>query len=266
MMPWFFQYVVPEGVPLIGGQDLSLPSFFFFLTVGYMLATGIVVREAERSHQPVRESLDRSLTWLLVGLVGARLGYVLTHTPSYYVAHPGALLDLWQGSLTFFTGLLLVAVVGYLLARRRHTSFWLWADMYTAPLAFAMIFGHVGCLSAGALHGKPIDFGGVEWPWGITSYGGQVPGPLLGVVLHPAAIYLALVDVALFLWVTHLRGKSLVEGQVFLRWLLAFAVGRVLVGLVIFTPGGALLDVGGMMAAGAAVVAAILLFRRPAVR
>lgn len=51
--------------------------------------------------------LDDLLLAIFIGvIVGGRLGYVLIYNPSYYLAHPGEIIAVWQGGMSFHGGLL----------------------------------------------------------------------------------------------------------------------------------------------------------------
>ncbi|MDP7668171.1 MAG: prolipoprotein diacylglyceryl transferase, partial [Rhodospirillales bacterium] len=54
--------------------------------------------------------LDDFVVWATVGVViGGRLGYVLFYRPEFYLEHPLAILQVWQGGMSFHGGGLGVA-------------------------------------------------------------------------------------------------------------------------------------------------------------
>ncbi len=227
MRPWVFRYIVPESVPLLGGQDLSIPSYFFFLTLGFMIATNIVIREAERSGEDVRSMLDLAILILISGLVGGRLGHILFEMPGLYVEHPEYILQFWRGGLVYYGGLLLSIAVALIFCRRRKLSFWRVADIYAPAIAFGLVFGRMGCLSAGCCYGKPADFPfGWTVPWAISFYSGQVPADLRGIPLHPTQIYEAVSSLAIFVFLVWLRKRQKFDGQVWWVFLALYAVMR----------------------------------------
>ncbi len=75
MRPLLFE----TELPLIGALDL--PSFFLMMTVAFLVATSLGVRDARADGMRVIDVLDLSLVALVVGLVGARLGHVFLESP-----------------------------------------------------------------------------------------------------------------------------------------------------------------------------------------
>lgn len=227
MHPWLVRYIVPADVPLIGGQDLSVPSLLFLAILGYMLATSVVIREADRSRLEPRRMLDLSLIFMAGGLVGGRLGHALIEAPRAYLAHPADLLDIWHGGVMLHAAIATSVALAAWYTRARGISLKATLDVFAPALSFGLVFGRLGTLAAGNGYGRPIDFPlGVEWPWGVVFYGGQVPTLLQGVSLHPAQLYLALMNLGLFIFLTRLRARQRLDGQVAAAWAVAFGLGR----------------------------------------
>ena len=227
MHPWLVRYIVPTDVPLIGGQDLSIPSLMFLATVGFMLALGVVIREADRHKVEPRPLLDLSILFLGTALVGGRLGHALLADPRLYRDDPSAFFDVWRGGMDLFGALILSVAAAALFCRRRGLSLPRTLDVFAPALSFGLIFGRLGALGAGSGYGRPIDFPvGIEWPWGVAFYSGQVPDVLRGVALHPVQLYLALGDLALFLLLRRVAARSPAPGKVAATWAVAYGLMR----------------------------------------
>lgn len=230
MRPWILRYVIPDSVPLLGGIDLSIPGYFFFLTLGFMLATDIIVRETERAREDVRPMLDLAILVLLGGLVGGRLGHILLEMPELYWEHPEYILQFWRGGLVYYGGFIFCALVGIVFCWRLKKDFWRVADVYAMGTAFGLVFGRMGCLSAGCCYGKPADFpGGFSVPWGIEFYSGQVPPELRGISLHPTQIYEATACVLLYIALVVLRKRQTFDGQILWTFLGSYAILRTVI-------------------------------------
>src|SRR5690242_6858730 len=76
MRPLFFEW---DGIPLLG--DLDVPSYFLMVTIGFLVGSSILVREARRGGGKVIDYLDLSLIVLVVGLIGSRLAHVFLEAP-----------------------------------------------------------------------------------------------------------------------------------------------------------------------------------------
>jgi phosphatidylglycerol:prolipoprotein diacylglycerol transferase len=230
MRPWVIRYIVPEGFPLIGGLDLSIPGYFFFLTLGFMLATNIIIREANRAREDVRAMLDLAMMFLVGGLVGGRLGHIIFEMPSLYVEHPEYILQFWRGGLVYYGGLIFCTMIAIVYCWKTKIDFWRVADIYAPAVSFGLIFGRMGCLSAGCCYGKPADFpGGWSVPWAITFYSGQVPTELRGIPLHPTQIYEAVSCCILYICLIVLRRRQTFDGQILWTFLGSYAVLRTII-------------------------------------
>lgn len=230
MRPWVIRYIVPENWPIIGGVDLSIPGYFFFLTLGFMLATNIIIRETERAKDDVRTMLDLAILVLIGGLVGGRLGHILFEMPQLYIEHPEYILQFWRGGLVYYGGFLFCALIAIVFCRVKKLNFWRVADIFAMGTAFGLVFGRMGCLSAGCCYGKPADFpGGWMVPWNITFFSGQVPPELRGIPLHPTQIYEAVCCVFLYIGLVVLRRRQTFDGQIIWVFLASYAVLRTLI-------------------------------------
>ncbi len=230
MQPFLLRFAIPSDVPVVGGVDLGLPSFFFLLTLGFMLSTPILLKESNRSGVSAKSILDISLWGAAAVLFGGRLGHVLLTRPRYFLEYPDRIFDIWHGGLNLMGAAVAGALFLVLWLRRHPLKFWRVADIFAPALSFCLIFFGVGCLSAGCFYGKPIDYPwGMEWPWAVVFYGGQVPDILRGIGLHPTQLYLSMLHIVLFLFLSLMRRKIHFDGQV----ALIFALGFSLIGLLI---------------------------------
>lgn len=167
---------------------------------GLMYALGFLAAWAlgrARARRPGADlgvtEVDDLITWLILGLVvGARLGYVLFYEPSHFWDRPLDMFAIWKGGMSFHGGVLGVALVCWLFARKTRRSLVQVGDCL-GPLAAPGLFaGRIGNFINGELFGRPTDL-----PWGMVFPDG---GPL---PRHPSQIYEALLEgVVLFvlLW------------------------------------------------------------------
>jgi len=221
MSPWLFQ----GALPLLG--EVAIPAYYFWLAMGFIVASGVVVREARRSGLHIPHALDLALIVLVGSLVGARLGHIVFENPEAYLRNPIRVLQVWKGGYVLYGGFIFNVTAMAIYIRWRRMGFWKVADVYAPAVAVGFGVGRLGCLSAGCCFGRPSDWPlGVQLPWGVTLASSQVPAGLRGVELHPTQAYLSLLGLTLFLWTSHLRGRQRYHGQAFLHLLALYAVGR----------------------------------------
>lgn len=134
---------------------------------------------AARAHLEAPE-LEDLLFWGAMGVVlGGRLGYVLFYKPEYYLAHPGEILAVWEGGMSFHGGLLGVIAGLWLWSRRRGRPFWNVIDFVAPLVPLGLAAGRLGNFINGELWGRPTSV-----PWAMVF-------PQAGDALarHPSQLY-----------------------------------------------------------------------------
>jgi phosphatidylglycerol---prolipoprotein diacylglyceryl transferase len=127
--------------------------------------------------------IDDLLFYGILGVVaGGRLGEVLFYQPGYYFSHPGEILAIWKGGMSFHGGFLgvLVALAWY--ARKTGRTFFQITDFVAPLVPLGLMFGRIGNFINGELWGRPTS---PDLPWAmIFPYVDDLPR-------HPSQIYQA---------------------------------------------------------------------------
>lgn len=198
-------------------------------TFGLLVALGILVGVAvflrfARSRGLETRPLEGLAWWIVVlGIVGSRLLFVLTHLGEY-LDRPLAAFAVWEGGLQF-AGAFLVSILAIVWWLRRHPEVpgRVLVDGIVLGLAPGLLIGRLGCVAVGEHLGGPTGFF-LGWRY----LGGETrEGPLaVGQVVHNTAIYeiLLLVPlVALLAWMARRRVR---EGWITATFLLWYGVQR----------------------------------------
>lgn len=166
------------------------------------------------------ERVDDLLLYVtLAVIVGGRLGQVLLYEPSYYIAHPVEIFQVWKGGMSFHGALIGSAVALILFARRYGVSARTVMDLCCAAVPFGLFFGRLANFVNSEHWGRVTDAAvGMVFP-----NGGAVPR-------HPSQLYEAalegLVMLVIMRIVTHkvlgLKRPGLVTGV----WLVWYAIAR----------------------------------------
>ena len=137
--------------------------------------------------------VDDFITWATLGVIlGGRLGYVLFYKPEFYFANPMAILQVWQGGMSFHGGLIGVALATIMFARRRGIDLIRFADILACAAPIGLFFGRLANFINGELFGRVTDV-----PWAIVfPHGGPDPR-------HPSQIYEALLEGLLLFVLLH---------------------------------------------------------------
>ena len=218
------------------GHELAIRWYALAYIAGLLLGWRYVAALCRRpalwgGTAPMRpEQADDLLTWMILGVIlGGRLGYVLFYQPAYFAAHPGEILAVWQGGMSFHGGFLGVAagVIGFSLKNRlRILSV---GDAVSAAAPIGIFFGRVANFINAELWGRPSTA-----PWAVLFPGEAAQtcppdwtGPC---ARHPSQLYEAgLEGLALFLLLfLAIRAGALARpGRVFGLFLIGSALARV---------------------------------------
>jgi phosphatidylglycerol:prolipoprotein diacylglycerol transferase len=179
----------------IGG--LSLYSYGAAVALGGLLSFGIW--SAQREKMGLRKDDD---LWMLVnaillgGFVGGRILYLLEYETWFGPGFWSAAFALNRGFsvLGAFFG---VTGAVWLFSRRAQVGFFRILDHVALAAPLWHVFGRLGCFAAGCCYGRPSER---AWSVAFTDPRAMVPAELLGRRLHPAQLYEAGGDLAIFLF------------------------------------------------------------------
>jgi len=216
LFPQFDPVIVQFGPFAIRWYALA---YIAGLVLGWRLVRRLVTQDP-RVATPTQ--VDDFLTWATLGVVlGGRLGYVLFYQPSVYLAHPGMILAVWEGGMSFHGGMLGVAIATFWFCRRNKIPVLGFADRVAVAAPIGLGLGRVANFVNGELWGRVTDV-----PWAMI-----FPDDKTGLPRHPSQLYEAgLEGIGLFLllaflfWRTDARYQP---GKLTGAFLLGYGVIRV---------------------------------------
>ncbi|MEH6772854.1 MAG: prolipoprotein diacylglyceryl transferase [Cereibacter changlensis] len=181
------------------------------------------------------EQVERLLTWVILGVIlGGRLGFVLFYQPAWYLSHPGDILKVWEGGMSFHGGFLGVMVAGIVFCLREKIPMLSAADLMAVATPPGLLLGRLANFINAELWGRPTDL-----PWGVA-FPGEAAQSCAGVVgvcaRHPSQLYEAamegLILGALLLFVVWRRGWLAWPGRTVGLFLAGYGLARFLVEFV----------------------------------
>jgi len=171
------------------------------------------------------EQVDDFLTWATLGVVlGGRLGYVLFYQAGTYFTHPLAILQVWNGGMSFHGGLLGVIIATILFTRRYRIPLLGFGDRLAIVAPIGLGLGRVANFINGELWGRPAP---PDLPWAMIfpRAGDMIPR-------HPSQIYQALLEgLLLFLVVfsiSRVRGSFFRPGLLTGVFLAGYGIARII--------------------------------------
>jgi len=229
-----------------GAHAFPVHSYGFLIAIGLVVGVAISLRRGRSVGIETGATLDLTFYAIVVGLVGARLLYVLMHAGEYArlcggVALPRSLgqtvydctasLRFWQGGLVFLGGAVLSAVVMLLYARRRGLKLGDVADVLSPSVSIAHVFGRIGCFMVGCCYGK-LWAKGVHFPPDSVAYSeflehrAILVGAPSSPGVHPTQLYESAGELLIFIGLVWLWPRRKFPGAVALGYAFAYGILR----------------------------------------
>jgi len=186
--------------------NFPVHSFGVLMIAAFLVGTWIARRRAPRFGIDPQKLSDMLFWVLILGILGARVGFIIQELP-YYLdpKHRDELLSFQFAGLTSFGGVIVAILVMVLWARKHDWSARAVLDTIAPGALVGHAIGRIGCLLNGCCFGGQCP---PDMPWGIHI--DHIPA-----LMHPAQVYDALMNLAgvgFLLWIEK-RGQA--RGQIF---------------------------------------------------
>ena len=157
-------------------------------------------------------STDVSLFAVLIGVLGARLYYVIFEW-EYYSQHLDEILAIRNGGLAIYGGIIAGGLTIYFFCKRKKVNCLTLLDCIAPGLALAQAIGRWGNYINGEAHG-----GVTNVPWAILVDGQRV---------HPTFFYESIVNFSIFLFLYfYLSKRQKFEGQLISIYMIVYGIAR----------------------------------------
>ncbi len=198
---------------------LGHPIYWYgiIIALGVVLAVAVCCRLAPRLGIVPDHLLDLVLVAVPLGVVGARLYYILFYLDLYRTPAGGldflAMLRVWDGGLAIYGGIIVSALATVIFCRVRRVKFAAYADIGAIGLLIGQAVGRWGnFFNAEAYGGETA----LPWRMGVN-----------GVEVHPTFLYESLWNLlGLALLLVILFRFRRFDGQLFLTYVLWYGLGR----------------------------------------
>jgi len=235
--------MLPPDIISLG--PIHLRWYGLMLGIAFILCLELGYRRA-RKHAIPTEFVSSIAFWgLIIGLVGARVGYILSHTDEFALNRPFEWIAIWHGGQTFYGGLAGGLIAVAVLARRHGAGWWYTTDFLAPLMPLGHAIGRTGCFLRGCCFGTVSGL-----PWAIrfpkhVDAGGHLVGSdvyiehlVTGKIgssdqwslpVHPTQLYsvAALLALSVFLW--WLYDRRSFDGQVSAVYLVGYGAVRFMV-------------------------------------
>jgi phosphatidylglycerol---prolipoprotein diacylglyceryl transferase len=151
------------------GSSFALSPHGIGIAAGYLGGAFVLAREGPKRGVDER-TINSLVFWGLIGaMVGARVGYVITHVSQFH--NIGDVLAVYNGGISLIGGIIGWVLVAIPLIRSQRLSILNTFDAAAMPLAVGVVIGRVGDLIIGDHLGTPTNF-----VLAFRYYGGNLSG------------------------------------------------------------------------------------------
>ena len=207
----------------------SIGSFHIYwygiiIALGFFLGAVFCVRHGKYVGIKGEDFLDALLWGGPLGIVGARIYYIVFN-PGLYMTDGGldlkACLNVHQGGLAIYGGIIAGSITAFLVARYKKISFAALIDLTAYGLLIGQLVGRWGNFVNAEAHGGPTS---LPWRMGIESAQGYAE-------VHPTFLYESLWNLLGLILLTLVLRKGLrkFDGMSFLLYVAWYGFGRGLI-------------------------------------
>lgn len=181
------------------------------IAIGMVIALYIDMYESERVGLDKDTIIDLAFYIIPLGIVGARIYYVL-FSWDQYAANPITAFDIRGGGLAIHGGILAGIITGYVFSRVKKIDFFKLSDVVILGVPLAQSIGRWGNYINKEAHGGPTNL-----PWGVMVDGQKV---------HPTFLYESVWNLIVFIILFRTRKNNKYEGQLLVEYMMLYSLGR----------------------------------------
>jgi len=196
--------------PTIDLGFFSIYTWGLFVAIGFLVGIFLALREARKRKIDTKIIYDLSFYMILGGIIGGRIGYILSHLNEF--ADFFEVFRVWHGGMSFFGGFVFATLFSYIYTKRHKSNFWKYADIFAVPLVIGHAVARIGCYLTGQHLGSVTNL-----PWAIY-YEGALRHPI------PAYEFIALLFIASIL--IYIKRFKLREGVLISSAVIMYSVIR----------------------------------------
>ena len=222
-------------------KGFYIGSFFIayygvIIAIGMLIGGSFILKEAKRVGFNEDQFLDICIITIIVGVIGARIYYVI-FAWEYYKDDPLSAFNIRQGGLAIYGGVLAGIACIYVLSRIKKLSFLKVMDVAMFGVVIGQIFGRWGNFFNREVFGQYTDglfamllpVNSVRSQYDLTAEMlaniTEIDG-VSYVSVHPTFLYESLWNLGLLIFLLCTRKKKKFDGYVFFTYLIGYGAGR----------------------------------------
>ncbi|MDO4620761.1 MAG: prolipoprotein diacylglyceryl transferase [Lachnospiraceae bacterium] len=261
---------VPKGFQI---GSFTIACYGIMIAIGMLLGISAVCRRAKATGQSADDYLDISIWTMLIAIIGARIYYV-AFTWSYYKKDLLSILNLREGGLAIYGGLIAGVLALLLLSKKKRIAFPVILDTVAIGIPIGQILGRWGnFFNREAFGGYTDSLLAMQLPVSAVRQGeitqamwehAAVIDGISFIQVHPTFLYEGLWNCGVLLFLFLMRNRTVFRGELFLYYLAGYGIGRFFIERLrtdqLLIPGTGI-PVSMAVSAAAAVISLVLIIR-----
>lgn len=217
----------------IGG--FSIAYYGIIIAIGMVLGICMSSWQAKRLSSDQDVVIDLAVCDIICAILGARIYYVV-FSWEYYAKHPLEIINIREGGLAIYGGVIAGVIATYVFSKIRKLSFWELADIACAGLLVGQICGRWGNFfnreafggytdNLLAMQIKRSDVRVSDLTHDVLQHVVKIDG-VQYIQVHPTFLYESLWNVMVLGGILFVTRYRKFKGQLFLLYLFGYGLGR----------------------------------------
>lgn len=222
-----WKFTISRGFTIFG---FDIYWYGVVIAIGVLLAIAYGLKRAESFGIDPDSMIDVALYTIPVAFLGARLYYVLFEDLDAYLANPISILDLRDGGLGIYGGIIVAFLFGSLMCKLKKVKIWAMFDLASLGFLIGQGMGRWGNFFNQEAFGSNTNL-----PWAMTGdiirSGQNGSDYVLSEPVHPTFFYEFLLCVTGFI-LLHLLSTRLIrrfDGMIFCGYIVWYGTGRLFI-------------------------------------
>ncbi|MGI6680582.1 MAG: prolipoprotein diacylglyceryl transferase [Bdellovibrionota bacterium] len=205
---------------LLSIGPINIYSYGVMIFIAFVVSLSVAKKLASKNGISPKQYEDIAIWGLLVGLLGAKLLYLITRLDEIFL-NPSVLKYYITSGFVFYGALLTIIPFLIYVGKKYKFSVLKYLDIFMVVLPLGHSIGRIGCFLAGCCHGKPTNM-----PWGVKLYSDIVEPSLKSVSIHPVQLYESFSLFILFIILYKLYQKRDFDGKILSLYFILYGIIR----------------------------------------
>ena len=129
--------------------------YSFFIFIGIITASFVIIKEYTKKDPKKDNLIDILFYGLIIGILGARIYYVLFNL-DYYLSNPIEIIQVWNGGLAIHGGIIAAFIFLLVYCKKKKMNFLLLLDILVVGVIIAQALGRWGNFFNGEAYGRIV--------------------------------------------------------------------------------------------------------------